>query len=128
MHQWCRCGVICDSEVRDFKYLLEITEDGVEEYELFSRLLMLKKQNKTVGYKAMARSYRLDPEQQSELDHIRKELKGKTWSELLKLEKKDDKKYKETLKLFFEATEQTKLISNTLNDDTFLYSSLFKVF
>ena len=62
VHQWCRCGLICDSEVKDFKYLLEITEDGVQEHELFSRLLMLKNQDKIVGYKSMARAYKLDPD------------------------------------------------------------------
>lgn len=61
-HQWCRVGLICDSPIKDVKYLLEITKDGVEEWELFSRLLMLKSQKKTLGYKQISPNLLLSPE------------------------------------------------------------------
>ena len=59
VHQWCRCGIIMDSNIQDVKYLLEITENGVEENELFSRLLLLKAQGMTIGYKPISPEFQL---------------------------------------------------------------------
>jgi hypothetical protein len=30
IHQWCRCGIVVDSHIPDVKYLLEVTEKGIE--------------------------------------------------------------------------------------------------
>ena len=61
--KWCRCGIICNSKLKDVKYLLEITKDGIEEYELSTRLFMLKNQGNIIGFKALAKNLFLDRDQ-----------------------------------------------------------------
>ena len=127
VHQWCRCGIICDSSIPDVKYLLEITPDGIEENELFSRLLIMKKEGKIIAYKPLARSFTPTSEMLSNLDFMRTELRSKSWDDLAKLEREGEK-HKEALKIFNWATIQSKVILTTLHDDRFLFNSLFKVF
>ena len=128
-HQWCRVGLVCDSPIKDVKYLLEITKDGVEEWELFSRLLMLKSQKKTLGYKQLNSNLQLSPDTLQKLDWTRKELKNKFWDSIMKLIESDEAmKYRELIDIYVEATLQTKHITSALHDDSFLYNSLFKVF
>ena len=62
-YQWSRCGIVCDSSLSDIKYLLEITPDGFEEHELFSRLLIMKSEGKILGFKPLVGSYKLDIDQ-----------------------------------------------------------------
>lgn len=101
--QWCRIGIICDSNIPDVKYLLEVTPEGFIENELFSRLLIMKKEGKIIGYKPLARSNKLSGEILNNLDFIRSELRGKTWHELLALESQGNK-HKEVYKIVTRAT------------------------
>ena len=87
------------------KYLLEITADGVEEYELFSRLLMLKNQKKTLGYKAMSNACVLSEEILTRLDQTRNELKWKQWNDFTRMaEAEESTKNFEMLDMFIDAT------------------------
>ena len=57
IQQWCRCGIICDSEYSSEKFLLEVTPNGIEETNLSSRLLRLKQEGKVIGYKPLNRNF-----------------------------------------------------------------------
>ena len=103
VYQWCRVGIVCDSNIPDVKYLLEVTPDGIEENELFSRLLIMKKEGKTIGYKPLARKNKLSGDVLQRLDFIRSELKYKTWDEIFKFER-EGAKHKEALKIVTRAT------------------------
>ena len=40
--QWCRIGIVIDSEIEEIKYLLELGEEGFKFTEYMSRVLQLK--------------------------------------------------------------------------------------
>ena len=46
-----------DGPIEDVKYLLEFTDKGIYEHELFSRLLALKNEGKVLGFKPRAVDY-----------------------------------------------------------------------
>lgn len=79
IYQWSRCGIVMDSNVPDIKYLLEIGENGIEEHELFGRLLLLKQSGRLIGYKPLSNQYHLDQTQLESLNYLKNELRQKTW-------------------------------------------------
>lgn len=99
----------------------------MEEHELHTRILMLKNQGKTIGFKAMSREYKMTPEQLTTLDQIRKDIKNRNWDELFRLDNKGDD-YREVVKLTMQAFQQTKAILDNMHEDSFLYNSIQKVY
>lgn len=63
--QWCRVGIVIDSDVDEIKYLLEGTEDGFKKTEYMTRALQLKANKQTFGIKRLITP--LSPDQALEL-------------------------------------------------------------
>lgn len=40
---WSRAAIVVDSELPDLKFILEVTEEGFQEYEFLSRMMFYKK-------------------------------------------------------------------------------------
>lgn len=125
--QWSRCGIVCDSNIPEIKYLLEISDEGIFEYELFSRLLILKKEGKIIGYKPLAEHKYLDESQLKIINHTKNDLRHKDWDKLFQMEQKGNK-FEEAVELVNSAAYQTKLILDTMHEQHFLFQSFLKAF
>lgn len=66
--QWCRCGIVLDSDVEEIKYLLELTEEGFKKSEYMSRVLHFKKNKQIFGIKRLITP--LNHDQAAELRRI----------------------------------------------------------
>ena len=45
--QWCRIGIVIDTDIDEIKYLLELKEEGFVKTEYISRVLQLKQDGQT---------------------------------------------------------------------------------
>lgn len=53
IQQWCRIGIILDSDIEDIKYVLELTDNGFVRTEYVQRVLALKAENQTFGIRKL---------------------------------------------------------------------------
>jgi hypothetical protein len=49
--QWCRVGIVLDSEIPEVKYLLELTAEGFIKNEFLSRILEFKNKGQIFAVK-----------------------------------------------------------------------------
>ena len=82
--QWCRCGIVIDSDVEEIKYLLELTTDGFRKSEYVSRVLQFKKNKQIFGIRRLITP--LNPDQSNELRRIADHLTTIDFANLYKIE------------------------------------------
>lgn len=53
INQWCKIGIILDSDVEEIKYVLELTDEGFTRTEYVQRVLRLKAEGSIFGIKRL---------------------------------------------------------------------------
>jgi len=53
IEQWCKIGIVLDTDIEDIKYILELTDDGFVKTEYVQRVLQLKAQGKVFGMRRL---------------------------------------------------------------------------
>lgn len=107
-------GIIVDTECEDVKYIMEIDDNGVKMYELISRILHFKKENKVISVKQIKKP--LEFLQSGDLTNLMYSMQGKLWKELLQFEDNSG------VGLIREAFIKSKSILTTLTPDSFVYN------
>jgi len=51
--QWCRCGIVVDSEIEEIKYILMLGPEGFYRAEYMSQVLRWKSENTTFAIKRL---------------------------------------------------------------------------
>ena len=78
---WSRVAIVVDSELPDLKYILEVTEQGFQEYEFLSRMMFYKKDpERIVAYLRCLQP--VSEKQSTVLTQACKGLQGKDWKKV----------------------------------------------
>jgi hypothetical protein len=85
---WSRVALIIDSDIPDVKYLLEVTEKGIEYHEFLQRMMEFKKdQERVIAWMRCLQP--IGDGQKSEMYRMAQFLQGKNWKKIFANEEQD---------------------------------------